>query len=593
LEAVDFLAFSFGAQAPFVADGVTAGSGVCEDPLTVSHTGANFEGGSFVLQAGFAETEIAAVSYTLPAGEFPIVIRTIEGIFAQRNAVVETTTQWSLLIWEGTPREGILIFEIRSDDDPQLQPLIMAPGTRGTNLLVSIDPSDPDQIIIEDTLGTHTFSVGYRIDLHNFQTADPCTTAPPATHNAFPTTDADGLSTPTNNWLRGVQCGSLGCPAGWRRFSELGACRPSGDWVIRATYECTPQFLSGACCQRDGICRDDTANGECADVEGTFMGDAVRCEHVTCPPAVGACCVGANCLPDVEEDLCAAIPDAAWAGAASLCAHEPCQIVACCMPDGSCDDVSEASCFGRGGDPQYNLTCDQANCPQPMGACCVGTVCVPGQTQAACSAVGVWQGANTACQANACVPNPCPAADMVMALPPADTLDARRPHPGDDDSASAREGIGGDAEPIWLELDQGGLSADCFDACESETDPKLGDNQVSSTSESPAGRYRLILSRVITSGAVTQVSYEGGVLVNYVSHPGNANGDEFADAHDVESLVEYLNGGDAMFGEYSTDIDHSQAFNPADLVALLDLLNGADLHAEWNGSSRPVNTTCP
>ncbi len=587
LDLIDLL----GSPADQGPQGSTAGGGECPGPLTASHTGANFEGGTFVIQAGFAEGEIAAVSYTLPPEVFPIVIRSVEGVFAQ-DAVVETTTQWSLLIWEGAPN-GIRVFEIRSDDDPQLQPLIMQPGRRGTNLLVSIDPSDQDQIVIEDTLGTHTFSVGYRIDQHNNQTGDPCV-PPPSTQNAFPTTDHDGLSTTTKNWLSAINCGPTGCPAGWRKFSELGQCQPSGDWVIRATYECTPRIFNGACCRRDASCQNNMTNQLCSDIGGTFMGEAVRCENVTCPPPVGACCISGNCLPDVEAATCASIPDSAWAGPASVCEELPCQFVACCKPDGSCSDEMEIVCRALDGLPRFDTTCAQASCPQPRGACCVGNVCVSSQTNAACSAVGVWLGPNTTCSPAACHPGACLAGTMLDAVPPADLVDARRPHPTDDASLSAREGIGGAQEPITLALSRSGAADDCFDVCETAIDPDFGANLVAGVVEEPAGHYRLTLARPLTAGAVTRILYEGGSSALYTFHPGNANGDDVADAQDVLQLVEYLNGSTvAPYGPFSTDIDHSGASNPADVAAIIDVLNGAGLLGAWNSAPRPINSTCP
>lgn len=55
---------------------------------TVAHTDANFGGGSFILQAEFAETEATAASYVLPATAFPLRIDMTEMIFATSNATV-------------------------------------------------------------------------------------------------------------------------------------------------------------------------------------------------------------------------------------------------------------------------------------------------------------------------------------------------------------------------------------------------------------------------------------------------------------------------------------------------------------------------
>ncbi|MBZ0170809.1 MAG: hypothetical protein K8E66_00365, partial [Phycisphaerales bacterium] len=202
-----------------------------------SHTDASFEGGSFIMQAGFAEQEIAAASYTLTADKFPVRVDLMEMIFATYQATESTTTHWSILVWDGPPNTGILVAEYSSDGDilPHIE---LPPGTNGINVQVSVDPNDPNQIIINNDSGTNTISFGYRIDQHNFQIQDPCFVAPPQNRNCFPTTDVSGLQSSTGNWLRGLDCGPLGCPpnGGWARFSTLNQfCRPSGDWVMRMT----------------------------------------------------------------------------------------------------------------------------------------------------------------------------------------------------------------------------------------------------------------------------------------------------------------------------------------------------------------------
>jgi hypothetical protein len=174
-----------------------------------------------------------------------------DGIFVTSQATTGTITKWSVLVYAGTPQNGIIVATVSSDGD-LIPHLSMPPGTNGTNIQMMIDPQDPEQIIVQDN-GSHTFSIGYRIDDHNAQSGSPCFTAPPTCCNAFPATDVSGLAAPGSNWLRAVNCGPLGCPpnGGWASFSQLqpGLCRPSGDWVVRATWE------SVNCCYPD--CNED------------------------------------------------------------------------------------------------------------------------------------------------------------------------------------------------------------------------------------------------------------------------------------------------------------------------------------------------
>lgn len=281
-----------------VEQGMIMPRGEC--PQVSTYTGASFDGGTYTAQGGLGEGEIAAVSYTLPASMFPLKVTQVECIFAQQNAVVNTTTQWSVLFWDGLPSTGTLVASFNSVED-QLPPIQMEPGTQGVNVVAQVDPTDPDQVFIFLPPGAtqHTFSVGFRIDQHNNQTADPCFTAPPSTSNAFPTTDNTvvgcgtgygALNRPAENWLFALNCGANGCPpnGGWTRFSGLQAdgsvlgicltgCRPRGDWVMRATWDPT-----------------------------------------NCPPATGACCFGtAGCF--LADQSSCATSGGSWKGPGSVC----------------------------------------------------------------------------------------------------------------------------------------------------------------------------------------------------------------------------------------------------------------------------------
>lgn len=386
--------------------GGPAPRGACP-PNVASHTDANFSGGSFVAQGGFAQGEIAAVSFVLPANAFPIKINLAEMIFATQSASVQTTTEWSFLVWAGTPTNGSLEYEFNSDNEI-LPHLIIPPGTNGVNVQVMVDPGDPEQIIISDP-GNHTFTIGYRVDRHNQQTQNPCIVAPPSCCNAFPTTDTSGLANPTNNWLYALNCG-IGTCAGWKRFSELvaGVCRPSGDWVMRATWESVNcgNDAAGACCLPAGGCEIRTRT-ECAAANGSYLGDNILCGELGCPPPIQACCFPASggCLNLFPADCMAAggIPG----GEGNMCGTFVCfPTGACCLPDGSCiGPVSPANCQAQGGVFQGNSTsCGTVNCPIPTGACCFNTNFCLTLTQSECAtAGGSYQGHGTTCATNPCV----------------------------------------------------------------------------------------------------------------------------------------------------------------------------------------------
>lgn len=254
-----------------------------------SHTDPTFGATQWTMQAGFAQQEVAAATYILPASAFPIKIGVMRCLFLTLNAIEVTTTEWSILVWEGTPNNGTLVASY-SSDNVILPHLVMPPGTNGTLIEVSVDPGDPEQIIITNAGGSNRFTIGFRIDRHNSQTANPCITAPPSNRNAFPATDRDGVASLAGNWLFAVNCGQFGCPAGWTPFSQLGLCRPSGDWAIAATWSslsCIEGF--GACCKLDGTCAQ-LFDFECNAIGGTYQGDGSTCATVNCPTPTGACC---------------------------------------------------------------------------------------------------------------------------------------------------------------------------------------------------------------------------------------------------------------------------------------------------------------
>jgi hypothetical protein len=369
-------------------------------------TDASFTGGSYVVQAGFAQNEMAAATYTVPAAEFPIRINLAEVILATSGATVQTVTEWSMLFYSGTPTAGTLV-DTFSSDDAILPHARVGPGTAGVNIQFSVDPSDPAQVIIPDN-GTHTFTFAFRIDHHNQQTANPCTTPPPTCCNAFPCTDVSGLAFPAANWLDGLNCGPFGCPpnGGWSTFAGLiSLCRPSGDWVMRVTWSgvnCAPG--TGACCMPNGTCDIMTAEN-CTNAGGTYRGDGTACATANCPVPTGACCTATGCGLSTQSE-CNTI-GGTWAGAGTTCNNGQCPTGACCLPDGSCvGGVTSAACTAQSGVFRGPGTaCATANCPQPSGGCCFANGGCLIRTQAECTGFGGnWLGAGTTC---ASCPQPC------------------------------------------------------------------------------------------------------------------------------------------------------------------------------------------
>ncbi len=399
------------------------GPGCPQQQRTHTHPN-NFQGGTFNAQGGFVETEIAAASYQLTGADFPLRIDTMEFVFATQQATVQTVTQYTILVWEGQPNNGNQIFSF-SSDDLILPHVRIGPGTAGVNIMVSVDPGDPVQIIVSDN-GSHIFSIGIRIDVHNSAPTSSCLCVPgvpslgglpavccppnPQT-NAFPVTDTDGLANPSNNWLYARDCpGATGlcqAPAGWINFATPGM--PSGDWVIRASY--TPFICPGfgACCNPStGICQVLTET-DCQNSAGNWQGEGTNCSPNPCPQPQGACCkVDGSCVPNASLASCNTFIGE------QFYQNQPCTSVECIQPSGACCtgdsvqpcvEVDQGTCQSvyagtfRGG----FTSCSEGTCD---GACCVsGGGCVP-LSQGDCAVVpnSQFQGVGVACAPNDACP---------------------------------------------------------------------------------------------------------------------------------------------------------------------------------------------
>ncbi len=158
-----------------------------------------------------------------------------------------------------------------------------------------------------------------------------------------------------------------------------------GNGVVDA---CEVGPATGACCTPEGSCF--VAPGmECDGVAGLYLGDGSTCETATCvpePPAIGACCLPGfqECLPTGE---CIDVPGACvemdpiectWEGGTYAGTGTSCQTPgtpeklvcpatnhACCLPDGSCIEVSDDLCTKKDGRPSSVPSCKEAVCPAP------------------------------------------------------------------------------------------------------------------------------------------------------------------------------------------------------------------------------------
>lgn len=203
----------------------------------------------------------------------------------------------------------------------------------------------------------------------------------------------------------------------------------------------------------------------------------------------------------------------------------------------------------------------------------------------------------------------CPFVAIVAANPPDGTRDARQPHPPGDNSIGARQGIGspndtysGGPEPITLTLDsatEGVINHDCWTLCETGIEQTDGDpldpNQLVCVTDMGSGVYEILLERPISAGHWTTITHEGdGSYVTYSSLPADANESGTSMSNDIFEHIDCCLNQicSPTPGDYICDTNHSGVVTSADLVRLIDLLNGASTFIVWNAKSISSND-CP
>lgn len=164
-------------------------------------------------------------------------------------------------------------------------------------------------------------------------------------------------------------------------------------------------------------------------------------------------------------------------------------------------------------------------------------------------------------------------------------VDARQPHPID----NANE-----PQTIQSLLIHAPIGADpeCWTLC--EEGPPAPPNSIVNV-EQMITDYVVTLSRPAPPAALTEIRY-GEVVgdvqsVDIITLPGDVNNDLVADERDIAALIDCLNGINSEAacpsGTYSSDIDRSGATTPADVLRLIDLLNGAGEFEPWLGRTAP------
>ncbi len=259
-----------------------------------------------------------------------------------------------------------------------------------------------------------------------------------------------------------------------------------------------------------------------------------------------------------------------------------CRVWTCVSLRGSatCIEV-ERDCEAEVG-PGYDCDIDAGGCV-PFRACCLGndhTICRVRSTLRCGDQGGLWVDGSLTCGP----PNPCMncegALDWASSIPPSGVLDARQPR-------DVADGVILQGIDCVVVTGDSGLNPACFTLCETESE---GSSNYLTVVEAPPETYTITLDRRITPGAVTKITFNEGEnsesAGTYSSLPVDTNADGVSNTDDVIELIECCLNKSCVptHGEYSCDVDHSGSSTGADVLRLLDLLNGAgDFMRAWDG----------
>ena len=143
--------------------------------------------------------------------------------------------------------------------------------------------------------------------------------------------------------------------------------------------------------------------------------DAFWVEGFQCAGETGACCLPDGSCQDVADAAACDALGGSFEGIGTACATTSCPVLpgACCLPDGNCQNVANAAaCDALGGVFEgHGTNCATTTCPVLPGACCLPDgSCQNVANAGACNALGgVFEGHGTDCATTTCpvLPGAC------------------------------------------------------------------------------------------------------------------------------------------------------------------------------------------
>ncbi len=177
--------------------------------------------------------------------------------------------------------------------------------------------------------------------------------------------------------------------------------------TMPVSYKCG----ANATCSHPGSLGTQGPNSGCGGVHlraSNFDGNCVKTSTDTeCsnPTPMGSCCLPDGTCVEVSQANCVA-QGGTYNGDGTLCINQTCPqpTGACCLEDGSCTQLTEEDCVAQNG--MFNgdsSLCMDVSCPQPPGACClVDGSCVEVTDEDCVAMGGTFHGDGTLCVDQTC-----------------------------------------------------------------------------------------------------------------------------------------------------------------------------------------------
>jgi hypothetical protein len=379
---------------------------------------------------------------------------------------------------------------------------------------------------------------------------------------------------PEAAWVTLEYCGTdPAFDAAWTRLALECPCTGATDEAI-CDFECpgadTNPLISWGCLPA-GVYYYPVLAAPGSVGPYTITVTADLCDR--CADATGDCFQD-NGTPGCDDPSCCA----------TVCAADP---YCCCVQwDAFCAQEAEALCGGFAAfcADATGLCCEAhapgAGCGNP--ACCEAVCdfdawCCTREWDQLCADEAASQ-CGTFCLG-------CQDGNVTFDSPADGFLDARQPH--DLNDAGLLQGV------TEFEVTAPANDDDiaCWELCETNNNPALHTglpaNDIASVVNHGDGSYTIALVRPIAAGEVgtlSYTSYTGATAVTgvFTSHPADTDGDGTSAPADILAVIDSLNGV-VPLPDARGDVDRDGTQAPADILRVIDLLNGAAAFQPCNG----------